>query len=139
MLHTPHTWVTGEVISAGPLNALENDLAAAASLVSSLEDDVAGVASGLTGLGTTLSAVQSELAGVEAELASVASPSDPTVSQMPAGITLTVLKSGSTWPARPTARADVVVAWKGPDPSPSIVSSGTAGMLNNVDYRLVTA
>jgi hypothetical protein len=59
-------------------------------------------------------------------------------STLPAGTTLTVLKSGSTWPARPTARTDIVVAWKGADPSPAIVASGTAGMLNNVDYRLVT-
>lgn len=59
-------------------------------------------------------------------------------STLPAGTTITVLKSGSTWPARPSARADLIVAWKGADPSPSIVSSGTAGMLNNVDYRLVT-
>lgn len=60
------------------------------------------------------------------------------LSALPAGTTLTVLKSGGSWPARPTARADVVVAWKGPDPSPPIVSSGTGGMLDNVDYRLVT-
>lgn len=56
---------------------------------------------------------------------------------LPAGTTLTVLKSG-TWPARPTSRADIIVAWKGADPSPSIVSSGTGGMRDNVDYRLVT-
>lgn len=58
----------------------------------------------------------------------------------PAGATITVLKDATTgWPARPTARADLIVAWKGPDPSPSIVTSGTAGMLDNVDYRLVTS
>lgn len=60
------------------------------------------------------------------------------VAGLPAGTTLTVTKSGSTWPARPTSRADIVVAWKGADPSPAIVSSGTGGMLDNVDYRLVT-
>lgn len=59
--------------------------------------------------------------------------------QLPSGTTLTVLKSGSTWPARPTARPDIVVAWKGPDPSPDIITSGTGGMLDNVDYRLVTS
>jgi hypothetical protein len=58
---------------------------------------------------------------------------------LPAGTTLTVLKSGGVWPARPTSRADVIVAWKGADPSPSIVSSGTGGMLDDVDYRLVTS
>jgi hypothetical protein len=31
-----------------------------------------------------------------------------------------------------------VVAWKGPDPSPAIVASGTGGMLDDVDYRIVT-
>lgn len=56
---------------------------------------------------------------------------------LPAGTTLTVIKSG-TWPARPTSRSDIIVQWKGADPSPSIVSSGTGGMLDNVDIRLVT-
>jgi hypothetical protein len=56
---------------------------------------------------------------------------------LPAGTTLTVIKDG-TWPARPTSRADIIVAWKGADPSPAIVTSGTGGMLDEVDYRLVT-
>lgn len=62
-----------------------------------------------------------------------------TVADLPAGTTLTVLKSGSSWPARPTARADIVVVWKGPDPSPAIVSSGTGGMRDGVDERHVTS
>lgn len=49
-----------------------------------------------------------------------------------------VRKSGTTWPARPTADASVMVFWVGADPSPAIVNSGTGGMLNNVDIRLVT-
>jgi hypothetical protein len=57
---------------------------------------------------------------------------------LPAGATLTVIKSGGGWPARPTSRADIIVQWKGADPSPSIVSSGTGGMLDNVDIRLIT-
>jgi hypothetical protein len=61
-----------------------------------------------------------------------------TVAQLPAGSTLTVLKSGGVWPARPTDRADIVVQWKGADPSPSIVSSGTGGMRDGIDIRLVT-
>lgn len=65
--------------------------------------------------------------------------SSPTIETLPAGCTITVLKGTSGWPARPTARPDIIVAWKGPDPSPTIVSSGTGGMLNNVDYRLVTS
>lgn len=60
------------------------------------------------------------------------------LADLPAGTTITVQKSGGTWPARPTARTDVFVAWKGADPSPAIVSSGTGGMLDGVDYRLVT-
>ncbi|MGB4761741.1 MAG: hypothetical protein WBP12_00090 [Candidatus Saccharimonas sp.] len=65
-------------------------------------------------------------------------PSAPTYANIPAGTTLTVTKSAGVWPARPTSRTDIVVQWKGPDPSPSIVSSGTAGMLDNVDIRFVT-
>lgn len=57
---------------------------------------------------------------------------------LPAGATLTVAKAGGVWPARPTSRTDVIVQWKGPDPSPSIVSSGTGGMMNNVDIRMIT-
>jgi hypothetical protein len=64
--------------------------------------------------------------------------SSPTIETLPAGCTITVLKGTSGWPARPTSRADIIVAWKGADPSPSIISSGTGGMLDNVDYRLVT-
>lgn len=64
--------------------------------------------------------------------------SSPTIETLPAGSTITVIKGTGGWPARPTARTDIIIAWKGPDPSPTIVSSGTGGMLNNVDYRLVT-
>jgi hypothetical protein len=62
----------------------------------------------------------------------------PTYANLPAGSTLTVAKSGGVWPARPTSRTDIIVQWKGADPSPSIVSSGTGGMLDNVDIRFVT-
>lgn len=67
-------------------------------------------------------------------------PVDPNPSlsydQLPAGTTVTVVKMNDRWPARPTDRTDIVVQWKGPDPSPPIVSSGTDGMLANVDIRL---
>lgn len=62
----------------------------------------------------------------------------PTLANIPAGSTITVAKAGGVWPARPTSRSDIIVHWKGPDPSPSIVSSGTGGMLDNVDMRFVT-
>lgn len=39
---------------------------------------------------------------------------------------------------RPTSRADVMVIWKGPDPSPAVVSSGTGGMLTGSDERHIT-
>jgi hypothetical protein len=49
-----------------------------------------------------------------------------------------VRKSGSTWPARPTSDAAVVVLWIGADPSPAIVTTGTSGMRDNIDLRFVT-
>ncbi len=58
------------------------------------------------------------------------------IARLPAGSTITVRKSGS-WPARPTARTDIIVRWVGAKPSPSIVSSGTGGMMDNVDERLI--
>lgn len=67
------------------------------------------------------------------------------VADLPAGSTITVHKTGGAWPGgdadtgvRPTARTDITVMWKGPDPSPAIVASGTAGMLDDVDIRLIT-
>jgi len=65
--------------------------------------------------------------------------SAPTYDNIPAGSTITVHKnSDGTWPARPTSRTDVTVFWAGPAPSPVVVASGTGGMLDNVDKRLVT-
>lgn len=61
-----------------------------------------------------------------------------TTENIPAGSMLAVRKTGTTWPARPTARTDVIVNWIGADPSPAIVPSGTAGMLDNIDIRFVT-
>ncbi len=54
------------------------------------------------------------------------------------GMVQFVRKNGSTWPARPTADGNVVVLWIGADPSPAIAASGTAGMRDNVDIRMVT-
>jgi hypothetical protein len=79
-----------------------------------------------------ISTVDGLQTALDAKLESVA------FDDLPAGTTLTVLKSGGTWPARPTSRSDIIVAWKGADPSPAIVTSGTGGMLDEVDYRLVT-
>ncbi len=65
---------------------------------------------------------------------------NPTYANLPAGTTITVAydTGSSSWPARPTSRTDIIVQWKGPDPSPAIVESGTGGMLDNVDVRFVT-
>lgn len=63
----------------------------------------------------------------------------PTIENVPSGTTITVIKSGSTWPARPTARTDIIVRWRGADPSPPIVASGTGGMLDNIDERQIPA
>lgn len=61
------------------------------------------------------------------------------IARSPAGIVGFVVKSGSSWGARPTSRTDILVIWVGPDPSPPIVSSGTGGMIDNLDVRMVTA
>lgn len=55
---------------------------------------------------------------------------------LPAGSILYVVKVGTSWPARPTARTDIRVIWIGADPDPTIVSSGTGGALNG-DLRWV--
>lgn len=58
------------------------------------------------------------------------------VVDLPAGATVVVRKTGSTWPARPTNRTDIVVIWVGADPDPAVITSGTGGAMNNVDIRM---
>lgn len=62
------------------------------------------------------------------------------IADLPAGSIFVVAKSGATWPARPTTRTDIRIAWLGADPSPAINTTltGTTGMYNNVDLRWVT-
>jgi hypothetical protein len=65
------------------------------------------------------------------------------LADLPPGSTHTVYKNPTTgWPVRPTSRVDIHIIWKGADPSPAIVSSGTAGMHDNSngygDSRFVT-
>lgn len=88
----------------------------------------------------------------------LAAASLTSVAGLPPGSVLTIQKDTVTgfWPAsydvnglpvytggsssagvRPTGRTDIMCIWKGADPSPGIVSSGTAGMLSNVDERHV--
>lgn len=50
------------------------------------------------------------------------------------GTLVVVRKNGVNWPPRPTADANTVCAWLGASPAPPIVSSGTAGMRDNLDF-----
>lgn len=165
MTYAKNVWATGDSIAADPLNHLEQGISDAHDLVAAAQasaNDAAAVAAAAATPAQVNSTVNSQVATAIAPLASTSqlnaavaplatktyvdgavagiAPSAPTVATIPAGSTLTVDKDPVTgWPARPTARADVTVAWRGPDPSPPIVSSGTGGMLDNVDYRLVTS
>jgi hypothetical protein len=59
---------------------------------------------------------------------------------LPPKTTITMSKTGTTWPGVTTARGDVVFIWMGADPSPPIVASRTLnqpGMLSGVDIRVV--
>lgn len=58
---------------------------------------------------------------------------------LPPGTQLRVFKVSGTWPARPTARADLPTTWEGPAPAPPVVGSGTGGMLANDSFDLTTA
>lgn len=58
------------------------------------------------------------------------------IDDLPAGSSIVVRKTGASWPARPTSRTDIIVIWVGLDPDPAIITSGTAGAMNNVDVRM---
>jgi hypothetical protein len=80
----------------------------------------------------TIEYVDDEIAGVDTSV---------DYSDLPAYMTLVVKKNGATWPGPPTLRSDIIIIWKGADPSPPIVSVrtlGTPGMLDNVDLRMIT-
>lgn len=135
------TSLSGKLVSASNLSDLANASTARTNLglgtaavmsVAQLASDSAftgtyATISTTTGINNRLVTVESTLSG------------PLPISLMPAGSTLTVFKSGGTWPARPTARTDIIVRWRGADPSPAIVSSGTGGMLDNVDERQIPA
>lgn len=110
------------------------------------------------------SAVPTSQKGAVNGVATLGSTGKIPLTQMPPnnwqpGDTKTILKDPTTgfWPSgwnsdgsasytggaidsgvRPTSRADVFFHWQGPDPSPAVVSSGTAGMLSGIDSRFVT-
>lgn len=60
-----------------------------------------------------------------------------TVENLPAGSVVMVKKTGTTWPARPTTRTDLVVVWQGTEPSPPIVTSGTGGMYSGDERDII--
>lgn len=58
------------------------------------------------------------------------------LASLPAGVKIRVRRNADgSWPARPSARTDIVFVWSYPRGAtpPLIVSSGTGGMLDNVD------
>jgi len=77
---------------------------------------------------------------VDSEIAALEADTSVDYSELPAGVTLVVKKNGVTWPGPPTLRSDIIIIWKGAEPSPPIVSVrtlGTPGMLDNVDLRMI--
>lgn len=106
----------------------------------------AQIAAGAVGATETSSAIEKTTnKGAASGYADLDASSLLPISRLPAGSTLIARKVGGNWPGgtastgvRPTARADITVNWVGPDPSPAIVGSGTAGMLDNVDLRSIT-
>lgn len=66
-------------------------------------------------------------------------PPASTVASLPAGVALCVIQPVAGWGSnpRPTARTDIVVFFKGAT-QPTIVSSGTGGMINGIDVWLQT-
>lgn len=125
----------GTPLTADALNHIEDGLVTAAGAV----DAPRAIASitGLQGvLDNKVNVGDIDIADVNGLTAALATKAD--ASSILAGTTLTVQKNGTVWPARPTARTDVTVIWKGAEPSPPIVASGTGGMLDNVDSRWIT-
>lgn len=51
-------------------------------------------------------------------------------SRLTDGTMLAVRKAGTSWPARPTTRTDVMVVWVGAEPAPPV---GGTGMVEAVD------
>lgn len=59
-----------------------------------------------------------------------------TYDQLPTNVIIAVPQNtDGTWPARPSARTDLIFAWLGNTPWPPIVETGTGGMLDNVDLK----
>lgn len=107
---------------------------------SATDGDVKWATPSSSGTGLPSGGTAGQVLTKQSSTAGDATWTDPifSINTIPAGSTLTVDKSSAgVWPARPTARTDVIVRWRGADPSPAIVSSGTGGMIDNVDERVV--
>lgn len=109
--------------SLDSLSTTVSSLSQSVTTVQSTTATTGYVDNAVSGLATT--------AYVQAQVAGVA----PAYANLPAGTQIVVLKAGGSWPVRPTSRTDIVVAWKGADPSPAI---GGTGMVSGVDIRYVT-
>lgn len=109
----------------------------AASSHSHAQSDVTGLTSALSGKAdSSHSHSQSDVTGLSVALSG---KMDTGIAGLPAGSTITVYKSGGTWPSRPTTRTDIVVQWVGAAPSPSIVTSPATNGMYEGDLRFVPA
>lgn len=95
-----------------------------------LTSDFSIALSELTGVGTAAQAAPLSVMWVK---------KDATTGFWPASYnsdgTANYTNGSATAGVRPTSRSDVMVIWKGADPSPGIVTTGTGGMLDGVDER----
>lgn len=131
--------VNDPVSSSQPASKGYVDTAVAAVANELDTEAVQDIVGGMISAGSGISVVYDDALGtVEIDAIGGGGIDEITYADLPAGSVLWVEKSGGSWPARPTSRSDVLVIWKGADPDPSIVSSGTAGALAG-DLRVPTA
>lgn len=127
------TWADGSAggtpLSAAALNDLETRI-----------DNAFALAGTGSGSGGAVDSVNGETGVVVLTAADVdARPDDytPSVSDLPANMVMFAIWSDSVKQSRPTSRTDVKVFWfTSGSTLPAIVSSGTGGMLNNVDVQI---
>ncbi len=120
------------LIVAGPDGKLRDDDLPSYLTPDALQDTIAAIVNSVL---QTAEFGQNQVTDLEAVLDAKMTKG---YADLPAGVTITVnKKADGTWPVRPTTRTDITVHWKGADPSPAIVSSGTGGMYAT-DVREVT-
>lgn len=134
--------VAGFLVEGTNIDLVHDDTANTLTITSLGSLDIEGMMDhlGTVGLvaGTNVSLQYDDVTGEISISAETAGLTSVGYADLPPWSTLTVLKTAGVWPVRPTSRSDIIVQWKGADPDPAIVSSGTGGMLDNVDTRLVT-